>query len=161
VLNDHLNVTETARQRVLRAAADLGYSSQKSTTSLISMNGGGTLKRQVRVLRNIGFFFASVQGHEQPVTGVPFWSLVLYGAEQAATAAGIGVTYRSIDQWVAQAEALPEALRPARVDGIGSPTLVWGPGDRSMLWWCSPSNNQSYEDWPSRVMTAAMWRART
>jgi hypothetical protein len=44
---------------------------------------------------------------------------------------------------------------------LGSPTLAWGRGRRSMVRWCSPSINQSYKLWPSRVMTAAMWRART
>src|SRR6266852_5971116 len=106
VLNDHHNVTDKVRQRVLQAAADLGYISQKSTSSVISVNGNGTPKRPVRVLRNIGFFFASLHGHE-PLTGNPFWSPVLHGAEQEATAAGIAVTYRSINQWVDQPAALP------------------------------------------------------
>ena len=106
VLNDHRNVTDEVRQRVLQAAADLGYISQKSTTSQISADGGPTPKRPVRVLRNIGFFFASVHGQE-PFTGNPFWSPVLHGVEQEATAAGIAVTYRSINQWVDQPDALP------------------------------------------------------
>ena len=122
VLNDHRNVTDEVRQRVLQAAADLGYISQKSTTSQISADGGPTPKRPVRVLRNIGFFFASVHGQE-PFTGNPFWSPVLHGVEQEATAAGIAVTYRSINQWVDQPDALPEAVRTARVDGI----LLVGP----------------------------------
>ena len=128
VLNDHHNVTEKVRQRVLQAAADLGYISQKSTTSVISVSGGGTPKRPVRVLRNIGFFFASLHGHE-PLTGNPFWSPVLHGAEQEATAAGIAVTYRSINQWVGQADALPEAVRAARVDGI----LLVGPATEATV----------------------------
>jgi DNA-binding LacI/PurR family transcriptional regulator len=124
VLNDHHNVTEKVRRRVLQAAAGLGYISQKSTTSLISTgNGaGGTARRAVRVLRNIGFFFASLHGHE-PLASNPFWSPVLHGAEQEATAAGIAVTYRSINQLIPQAEALPDAVRAARVDGI----LLVGP----------------------------------
>jgi DNA-binding LacI/PurR family transcriptional regulator len=129
VLNDHTNVTDKVRQRVLQAAADLGYISQKSTTSLISVNGGLTPKRPVRVLRNIGFFFASLHGEEQPLTGNPFWSPVLHGAEQEATAAGIAVTYRSINQWIGQADALPDAVRAARVDGI----LLVGPATEATV----------------------------
>jgi LacI family transcriptional regulator len=120
VLNNHHNVTEPVRQRVLKAAADLGYIRQKSTTSLISSDGAST--RPVRVLRNIGFFFTSVHGDE-PLTGNPFWSRVLHGVEREATAAGIAVTYRSINQLVGPAEALPDAVRAARVDGI----LLVGP----------------------------------
>jgi DNA-binding LacI/PurR family transcriptional regulator len=128
VLNGHHNVTDKVRQRVLQVAADLGYISQKSTTSLVSVNGGGTPKRPVRVLRNIGFFFASLHGHER-LTSNPFWSPVLHGVEQEATAAGIAVTYRSIDQWVPQADALPEAVRAARVDGI----LLVGPATEATV----------------------------
>jgi len=131
VLNDHHNVTNKVRERVLQAAADLGYIHQKSTTSLVSVDGAART-RPVRVLRNIGFFFTSVHGYE-PLTGNPFWSPVLHGVEQEATAAGITVTYRSINQVVGQAEALPEAVKAARVDGI----LLVGPATdatvRSML----------------------------
>src|SRR5712692_4855614 len=120
VLNNHHNVTDKVRQRVLRAAADLGYIRQKSTSSLIAVDGAST--RPVRVLRNIGFFFTSVHGDE-PLTGNPFWSPVLHGVEQEATAAGIAVTYRSINRLVGQVEALPEAVKAARVDAI----LLVGP----------------------------------
>src|SRR5437879_463700 len=126
VLNNHYNVTDKVRQRVLKAAADLGYIRQKSTTSLIAVDSAAT--RPVRVLRNIGFFFTSVHGYE-PLTGNPFWSPVLHGVEQEATAAGIGVTYRSINQLVGQAEALPEAVRSARVDGI----LLVGPATETTV----------------------------
>ena len=43
----------------------------------------------------------------------------------------------------------------------GSPTLAWGWSQQSMVWSWSPSVRRSYKVWPSRVMTAAMWRART
>src|SRR6266849_4604177 len=126
VLNNHDNVTDKVRQRVLRAAADLGYIRQKSTSSLIPVDGAST--RPVRVLRNIGFFFTSVHGDE-PLTGNPFWSPVLHGVEREATAAGIAVTYRSINQLVGQVEALPEAVNAARVDGI----LLVGPASEATV----------------------------
>ena len=126
VLNNHSNVTDKVRQRVLKAAADLGYIRQTSTTSLISVDGAST--RPVRVLRNIGFFFTSVHGYE-PLTGNPFWSPVLHGVEREATAAGIAVTYRSINQLVGQVEALPEAVKAARVDGI----LLVGPATEATV----------------------------
>jgi len=111
---------------VLKAAADLGYIRQKSTSSLKAVDGAST--RRMRVLRNIGFFFTSVHGDE-PLTGNPFWSPVLHGVEREATAAGIAVTYRSINQLVGQAEALPEAVNAARVDGI----LLVGPATEATV----------------------------
>jgi LacI family transcriptional regulator len=126
VLNNHHNVTDKVRQRVLKAAADLGYIRQKSTSSLIAVDGAST--RPVRVLRNIGFFFTSVHGDE-PLTGNPFWSPVLHGVEREATAAGIAVTYRSINQLVGQVEALPEVVKAARVDGI----LLVGPATEATV----------------------------
>jgi DNA-binding LacI/PurR family transcriptional regulator len=140
VLNDHHNVTNRLRQRVLQAAADLGYISQHSTSSLVSvtgaapklvggsgassepLNGASPKSRPVRVLRTIGFLFASVHGNE-PVTGNPFWSPVLHGVEREATAAGIGVIYRSINQLVGLADELAEAVKATRADGL----LLVGP----------------------------------
>jgi DNA-binding LacI/PurR family transcriptional regulator len=120
VLNNHHNVTDGVRQRVLRAAADLGYLSQRSRPTLISGNGT-TATRQIPVLRDIGFFFTAL-GVEQP-SGNPFWSLVLHGVEQEASAAGMHVTYRSIGGLADQPEALLEAVSSARLDGV----LLVGP----------------------------------
>src|SRR5260370_18861716 len=126
VLNNHHNVTDKVRQRVLKAAADLGYIRQKSTSSLTAVDGASP--RPMRVLRNIGFFFTSVHGDE-PLTGNPFWSPVLDGVEREATTAGIAVTYRSINQLVGHVEALPEAVKAARVDGI----LLVGPATEATV----------------------------
>ena len=43
----------------------------------------------------------------------------------------------------------------------GSPTLAWGSEAPAAVWSDPPSFGGSYKVWPSRVMTAAMWRART
>jgi LacI family transcriptional regulator len=127
VLNNHHNVADAVRQRVLQAAADLGYIRQRSATSLIALNGGPAV-RPVRVLSNIGFLFASI--HERELAaGNPFWSPVLHGVEQEATAAGIAVTYRSIDQRVDHADALVESVQTARLDGM----LLVGPSSETMV----------------------------
>jgi LacI family transcriptional regulator len=126
VLNNHHNVTDAVRQRVLQAAADLGYIRQHSSTSLIGVNGAPPA-RPVRVLRNIGFLFASIHAGEA-VAGNPFWSLVLHGVEQEATASGIAVTYRSIDQRD-PADVLLHSVRGARVDGI----LLVGPASEATV----------------------------
>jgi DNA-binding LacI/PurR family transcriptional regulator len=125
VLNNHRNVTDRVRQRVLQVAADLGYLGQRPRPSLISANGVPTARP---VLRDIGFFFASLRGDE-PVSGNPFWSLVLHGAEQEATAAGMHVTYRSIRQGADQLRPLADSVRSARLDGM----LLVGPASEATV----------------------------
>ena len=121
VLNNHDNVTDKVRERVLRAAADLGYL-KSPPGPLPSQALAAATARPVSVLRDIGFFFTSVVGDEQ-VSGNPFWSLVLHGVEQEAAAAGMRVTYRSINQWVRQPARLVESARASRLDGV----LLVGP----------------------------------
>ena len=120
VLNNHGNVTDRIRQRVLQAAADVGYLSRRARPALVPAEGQPA--RQVPVLRDIGFFFTSILG-EEPLTGNPFWSPVLHGVEQEASAAGIHVTYRSITPYADRPEALVELVRAAGLDGI----LLVGP----------------------------------
>ena len=125
VLNNHDNVTERVRQRVLQAAAELGYFNQRSRLSLHSPGGAPTARR-VPVLRDMGFFLTSVVGDE-PVTGNPFWSKVLHGVEQEAAAAGARVTYRSIN--ADQPDLLAESVRAGRLDGI----LLVGPASTEVV----------------------------
>jgi hypothetical protein len=44
---------------------------------------------------------------------------------------------------------------------VGSPTLAWGSEAPAAVWSDPPTFGGSYKVWHSRVMTAAMWRART
>jgi LacI family transcriptional regulator len=114
VLNNHQNVTEGVRRRVFKAALDLGY-----------------IRRDVvdrRVLRNVGFLFVSIHGTE-PVVGNPFWSPVLHGVEQAATAAGMSVTYRSVNQSALNVDALLDSVAAAHLDGI----LLVGPASQATV----------------------------
>ena len=110
VLNNHGNVTERIRQRVLQAAADVGYLSRPPRP--VPSNP----------LSDIGFFFASILG-EEPLGDNPFWTPVLHGVEQEASAAGIHVTYRSITPYAERTGALLELVREARLDGV----LLVGP----------------------------------
>jgi len=49
----------------------------------------------------------------------------------------------------------------ARLNSIeGSPTLAWGQGTPTIVWSRPACVVRSYKAWPSRLMTAAMWRAR-
>jgi LacI family transcriptional regulator len=115
VLNNHHNVTDMVRQRVLRAAADLGYLSQRPRSSGAATNGSAVAGR-APVLRDIGFFFTAL-GVEL-ASGNPFWSGVLHGVERAASAAGMHVTYRSIGEQDDRPDSLVEAVRLARLDGL-------------------------------------------
>jgi DNA-binding LacI/PurR family transcriptional regulator len=116
VLNNHGNVTDRVRQRVLQAAADVGYLSRPPREA------------PVAVLRDIGFFFASILGDE-PLSDNPFWTPVLHGVEQEASAAGIHVTYRSITPYADRPGALLDLVRSASLDGI----LVVGPASEPVV----------------------------
>src|SRR5215469_1889317 len=91
VLNNHGNVTDRVRQRVLQAAADVGYLSRPPRVALPPADAGVPV-------RDAGFLFTSILGDE-PLSDNPFWTPVLHGVEQEASAAGIHVTYRSITQY--------------------------------------------------------------
>src|SRR5215831_17719615 len=127
VLNNHGNVTERVRQRVLQAAADVGYLSRPPRPALLAADRGAA-GRSVTVLRDIGFFFASILGDE-PLGDNPFWTPVLHGVEQEASAAGIHVTYRSITQYAERPGPLLELVREARLDGV----LLVGPAPEPVV----------------------------
>lgn len=116
VLNNHGNVTERVRQRVLQAAADVGYLTRPPRPA------------PVAALRDIGFFFASILG-EEPLSDNPFWTPVLHGVEQEASASGIHVTYRSITPYADRAAALLDLVRSASLDGI----LLVGPAPEPVV----------------------------
>lgn len=87
VFNNHINVTEEVRQRVLKAATQLGYFAVTGQEQRSYDNN--------RMVREIGFLFSSFV----PVNGIttnPFWSHILHGVESEASRFNIKVTYRSI-----------------------------------------------------------------
>lgn len=126
VLNNHGNVTERVRQRVLQAAADVGYLSRPPRPPILSA-GASTAGRSPAV-RDIGFFFVSILG-EEPLGDNPFWTPVLHGVEQEASAAGIHVTYRSVTAYADRPGALLELVRSASLDGI----LLVGPASEPIV----------------------------
>jgi len=124
VLNNHGNVTDRVRQRVLQAAADVGYLS-RPPRPVVAAAGAATAAtggRPVAVLRDVGFLFTSILGDE-PLSDNPFWTPVLHGVEQEASAAGIHVTFRSITRYADRPGELLELVGAAGIDGV----LLVGP----------------------------------
>ncbi|GHO84758.1 LacI family DNA-binding transcriptional regulator [Dictyobacter formicarum] len=112
VLNRYENVSEDLKQRVLKAAAELGYS-KTNAPHLPSRNGDGKLKE-------IGFLHTSIN----PEASLhPFWAHILHGAESEASASGSRVTYRNIQPFCGTPNTLQSKLYEMHLDGI----LLVGP----------------------------------
>jgi LacI family transcriptional regulator len=116
VLNNHGNVTDRVRQRVLQAAADVGYLSRPPRTE------------PAAAVRDVGFFYASILGDE-PLGDNPFWTPVLHGVEQEASASGLHVTYRSVTAYADRPGELLDLVRSASLDGI----LLVGPASEPVV----------------------------
>lgn len=80
VLNNHGNVNAELRERVLKAAAELGYE---------------RAPRAARKLREI-FFMFHPHADLHAAAANPFWSQILAGVEDAAREQAMHVTYRSL-----------------------------------------------------------------
>lgn len=126
VLNNHASVTSTVRERVLRAAVDLGYFGQQARPWVVS--AGGRQGRPLVVLPTIGFFFTSVYPDEL-AAGNPFWSHVLRGVERGSSALGISLIYRSVHPSASDPEMLKHSLSAALPGGI----LLVGPASQEMV----------------------------
>jgi len=117
VFNNHANVTEDVRQRVLEAASKVGY---------FGPRGQDTRSREnSRALREIGFLFSSNVDTAMTVTANPFWSHILYGVESEARKSNIKVTYRTLGELVQTPQLLLAALYEMKLGGI----LLVGPAE--------------------------------
>lgn len=120
VFNNHSNVTEEVRQRVLKAASALGY---------FGPRGQDTRSREnTRSLREIGFLFYSSLD-TTAVTANPFWSHILYGVENEARKTNIKVTYRSISELSSTPDTLLTTLYEMKLGGI----LLVGPAEPEIV----------------------------
>ncbi|WP_376794093.1 LacI family DNA-binding transcriptional regulator [Thermogemmatispora sp.] len=119
VLNNHGNVSEETRQRVLRAASRLGYFG-----GVRQGLGGEERPFEGRAVREIGFLFCSFL----PKTSVPtnpFWSHILHGVESEARRVNVKVTYRSISEIQQDPDRLLTTIYDMRLGGI----LLVGPAE--------------------------------
>jgi DNA-binding LacI/PurR family transcriptional regulator len=116
VFNNHDNVAEEIRFRVLQAATQLGYSYPVQAP------------KYGRVLTEVGFLFSPV--NPGTVAGAnPFWSHVLAGVEAEARSSRIKLTYRAIDGFNHRPAALLEGIQKMRLGGL----LVVGPTEPEVI----------------------------
>ncbi|MBO0794744.1 MAG: LacI family DNA-binding transcriptional regulator [Ktedonobacteraceae bacterium] len=109
VFNNHSNVSEEIRQRVLKVAADLGY-----------FRAGGRLaaaRPDNRGLKEVGFLYSS-SIEETPATMNPYWAPIFYGVESESRKANIKVTYRTITDILHTPHLLITTIYEMRPGGI-------------------------------------------
>ncbi len=116
VFNNHANVTDDVRQRVLEAASKVGYFGPRGQDTRSRENSRG--------LREIGFIFSS-SIDSTAVTANPFWSHILNGVESEARKSNIKVTYRTLGELVQTPQLLLAALYEMKLGGI----LLVGPAE--------------------------------
>jgi len=112
VLNNHNNINEELRHRVLQAASKLGYFKTGRQDS--------SSRSEKRALKEIGFLLTYSEREEPPLD--TFWAYILHGAEMEARKSNIYVTYRSIGLNQPPYQLLSK-LHEMRVGGI----LLVGP----------------------------------
>jgi LacI family transcriptional regulator len=109
VFNNHSNVSEEIRQRVLKVAADLGY-----------FRGGGTsvmVRQDGRSLKEVGFLYSS-SIEEAPATMNPYWAPIFHGVESESRRSKIKITYRTITDVRHLPHQLTAMLYEMRLEGI-------------------------------------------
>ena len=120
VFNNHSNVTEEVRLRVLKAAAALGYFGPRSQ-ELRSHESS-------RALKEIGFLYYS-NVDTTAVTTNPFWSHILNGVESEARRLNVKVTYRAIGELTNTPDILLTTLYEMKLGGI----LLVGPAEPEII----------------------------
>ncbi len=120
VFNNHINVTEEVRQRVLKAATQLGY-----------FGAAGQEARPhegSRIVKEIGFFFTTFIPNTVVGTN-PFWSHILHGVESEASKSNIKVTYRSLVEIQNTPDLLLTTVYEMKLGGI----LLVGPAGPELV----------------------------
>lgn len=120
VFNNHGNVTEEIRQRVLKSASQLGYFGAARQDGRVQENG--------RKVKEIGFLFYTYLANNVLVTN-PFWSHILHGVESEASKSNIKVTYRSINESQVTPDMLLTTIYEMKLGGI----LLVGPAEREKV----------------------------
>ncbi|HEX7734580.1 MAG TPA: LacI family DNA-binding transcriptional regulator [Ktedonobacteraceae bacterium] len=114
VFNNHSNVSDEIRQRVLKVAADLGY----------MRPGGQPVLVPGRVLKEVSFLYCH-KGDTLPLTLNPYWAPIFYGVEREARLSNIKLSYRTLDEEGQSARQLTSFLSEMRPGGL----LLVGPAE--------------------------------
>lgn len=122
VFNNHGNVSEEIRQRVLKVAADLGYFRGAGQVSIVK----GSVNN--RVLKDVGFLYCS-SIEETPATMDPYWAPIFHGVESASRQFNIKITYRTITDVRNQPHVLTALLYEMRLGAV----LLVGQADANMI----------------------------
>lgn len=115
VFNNHVNVTEEVRRRVLKAATELGYFGSSGQEARFHENH--------RAVKEVGFLFTFVS--TEAVIGNSFWSHILHGVESEASKLNIKITYRSISSIQHTPDALLTTIYDMKLGGV----LLVGPAE--------------------------------
>ncbi|GHO93052.1 LacI family transcriptional regulator [Reticulibacter mediterranei] len=123
VFNNHSNVTDEIRQRVLKAASELGYHGRSTPDN--------AARPPTRGLKEIGFlYYSHLDANVEGSVGVnPFWSHILHGAENEARKSNIKMTYRSIGDVSYSQQLLLSTIYDMRLGGI----LLVGPTEPEVV----------------------------
>jgi DNA-binding LacI/PurR family transcriptional regulator len=116
VFNNHGNVSEELRQRVLRAASQLGYFGAARQDE--------RAHESRRAVKEIGFLFCTFLP-KTPLATNPFWSHILHGVESEARKSNVKVTYRSISEVQDDPDRLLTTIYDMKLGGI----LLVGPAE--------------------------------
>lgn len=121
VLNNQAHVKAEVRQRVLKAAQELGYVFSNN-------NQSNDPRPATRALKEIGFmYYSKIDPNGGAINS--FWSSILHGAEREARRSNIKITYHSISNFPASPAALLAAINELRLGGI----LLVGPVEPEMV----------------------------
>jgi DNA-binding LacI/PurR family transcriptional regulator len=118
VFNNHSNVSEEIRDRVLKAAVDVGYN--RSVAKDPPTNS--------RSIKEVGFLFYSPL-HNVTAMNNPFWPYILDGVEREARQSHIKVIYQDIGEARETPQELLSAIQAMKLGGI----LLVGPADQDTV----------------------------
>jgi LacI family transcriptional regulator, galactose operon repressor len=120
VFNNHSNVSEDIRQRVLKVAADLGYF--RSGGQPVSARTTG------KALKEVGFLYCS-SIEETPATTDPYWAPIFFGVESASRQSNIKIIYRTITDMRHTPHLLSALLYEMHLGGV----LLVGQADAAII----------------------------
>jgi DNA-binding LacI/PurR family transcriptional regulator len=120
VFNNHSNVSEEIRDRVLKAASDVGYN------RLVAKDPP---TNNVRHIKEIGFLFYSPL-HNGTALSNPFWPYILNGVEREARQSHIKVIYQDIGEAKETPQEILATIQDMKLGGI----LLVGPADHETIY---------------------------